>query len=133
MGNAAAVSFSLGDRTAAAPAALPSRSFSDSSLSTVGTPAAAPALPPVLPPEAITRPASPEAVLTDIDAFGTAMDFGEDALALDPTALFTDDALAELVGEALVPAPSATITPEDFPGLHDFRTPCGCRYLPTLI
>ena len=43
----------------------------------------------------------------------------------DPTAFLSDDALAELVGEAL--APAATVTPEASPGL----TPCGCRIQPT--
>ena len=51
-----------------------------------------------------------------------AMDLGADG---DPTAFLTDDALAELVGEAL--APAATVTPEASPGL----TPCGCRIQPT--
>ena len=43
----------------------------------------------------------------------------------DPTAFLTDDALAELVGEAL--APATIVTPEASPGL----TPCGCRIQPT--
>ena len=43
----------------------------------------------------------------------------------DPTAFLTDDALAELVGDAL--APAAIVTPEASPGL----TPCGCRIQPT--
>ena len=50
------------------------------------------------------------------------VDLGADG---DPTAFLTDDALAELVGEAL--APAATVTPEASPGL----TPCGCRIQPT--
>ena len=46
----------------------------------------------------------------------------------DPTAFLTDDALAELVGEALAPgAGAAMVTPEASPGV----TPCGCRIQPT--
>ena len=52
-------------------------------------------------------------------------DLGADG---DPTAFLTDDALAELVGEALAPGAGATmVTPEASPGL----TPCGCRIQPT--
>ena len=61
-----------------------------------------------------------------IDAFASApmdVDLGADG---DPTAFLTDDALAELVGEALAPG-AATVTPEASPGL----TPCGCRIQPT--
>ena len=63
-----------------------------------------------------------------IDAFASApmdVDLGADG---DPTAFLTDDALAELVGEALAPgAGAAIVTPEASPGL----TPCGCRIQPT--
>ena len=53
------------------------------------------------------------------------VDLGADG---DPTAFLTDDALAELVGEALAPgAGAAMVTPEASPGL----TPCGCRIQPT--
>ena len=113
-----AYAFSLGDRAPAAPAEIASppplathlaTSVSDSSLSTVAAP--------------------PDPVLasTVIDAFAEAPmdldgDLGADG---DPTAFLTDDALAELVGEAL--APAATVTPEASPGL----TPCGCRIQPT--
>ena len=46
----------------------------------------------------------------------------------DPTSFLTDDALAELVGEALAPgAGAAIVTPEASPGV----TPCGCRIQPT--
>ena len=108
-----AYAFSLGDRAPApaAPAEIASppplathlaTSVSDSSLSTVAAP-----------PEPF------------IDAFASApmdVDLGADG---DPTAFLSDDALAELVGEAL--APAATVTPEASPGL----TPCGCRIQPT--
>ena len=111
-----AYAFSLGDRAPAAPAEISSppplathlaTSVSDSSLSTV----AAPPEPPLHVPF--------------VDAFASApmdVDLGADG---DPTAFLTDDALAELVGEAL--APAATVTPEASPGL----TPCGCRIQPT--
>ena len=63
-----------------------------------------------------------------VDAFASApmdVDLGADG---DPTAFLTDDALAELVGEALAPgAGAAMVTPEASPGL----TPCGCRIQPT--
>ena len=107
-----AYAFSLGDRAPGAPppaeiASPPplathlATSVSDSSLSTVAAP-----------PEFI-------------DAFASApmdVDLGADG---DPTSFLSDDALAELVGEAL--APAATVTPEASPGL----TPCGCRIQPT--
>ena len=116
-----AYAFSLGDRAPAAPAEISSppplathlaTSVSDSSLSTVAAP--------------------PDPVLasTVIDAFAEAPmdldgDLGADG---DPTAFLTDDALAELVGEALAPgAGAAMVTPEASPGL----TPCGCRIQPT--
>ena len=107
-----AYAFSLGDRAPAAPAEISSppplathlaTSVSDSSLSTV-------------PPEPF------------VDAFASApmdVDLGADG---DPTAFLTDDALAELVGEALAPgAGAAIVTPEASPGV----TPCGCRIQPT--
>ena len=75
----------------------------------------------------VAAPPDPVLASTVIDAFAEAPmdldgDLGADG---DPTAFLTDDALAELVGEAL--APAAIVTPEASPGL----TPCGCRIQPT--
>ena len=78
----------------------------------------------------VAAPPDPVLASTVIDAFAEAPmdldgDLGADG---DPTAFLTDDALAELVGEALAPgAGPAMVTPEASPGL----TPCGCRIQPT--
>ena len=75
-----------------------------------------------------TVPPEPPLAAPFVDAFASApmdVDLGADG---DPTAFLTDDALAELVGEALAPgAGAAIVTPEASPGL----TPCGCRIQPT--
>ena len=73
----------------------------------------------------VAAPPEPPLHVPFVDAFASApmdVDLGADG---DPTAFLTDDALAELVGEAL--APAATVTPEASPGV----TPCGCRIQPT--
>ena len=76
----------------------------------------------------MAAPPDPVLASTVIDAFAEAPmdldgDLGADG---DPTAFLTDDALAELVGEALAPgAGAATVTPEASPGV----TPCGCRII----